>query len=927
MAASFDSDLQVIRGAKLSSKFSDYLVLDLIGQGAFAKVTKCVKSATNETVAVRITKIQTEKEHGILQKLRSFDSDVGNFVRWDTSFLYKDHLCQEFELLDMNLKEFVDTRKTLSLHLKDIRPIVHQVATALKVLKGLGITHTDVRPENIMLVDHVRQPLKVKLIDFGSACDATKAEQVPSMQHTWYMAPEAMLGLLCDEPIDMWSLGCIAVELFLGSPLYPGSCEYDMICKITQTQGEMPGHLLNAGLKTRKFYLNTCPNKWTLMTPHEYGGMSVIDGRFSSLDDLKKVQPKQVSHASKAHAMRDKADLENFVELVKQMLQLDPIQRITPSQVLQHLFVKTSHQMDFCPPQSLRSTHQPSSKNRYSPGAKSPQKPLKLDENTSSITLIRPERKRKRVYARNRCRECASPVRKKRRTCEGRPSVKRRYWEIPEGTRGFGDFTSPERKKRRIWEDKPMPKRRYSKARKRNPKTSSSGKNMRRICGDAQLLVNKPIGSISNGSPITPKIPSREKMVGKVTPQVKRPSGQISGGSTTVSNISSPEKMIWEATPLAKSTSGQKSWGSTTIPKIPSPEKMIWEATPLAKRHSGQKSWGSTTIPKIPSPEKMIWEATPLAKRHSGQKSWGSTTIPKIPSPEKMIWEATPLAKSTSGQMSWGSTTIPKIPSPEKMIWEATPLAKRPSVELPSGSKHSPQISPPEIMGLKSIVITQEKDTTMLPSTSKDAASTVTQQKSLNQGVDKNGKTLIWIIGSGYVQRGEVAAYENFGENFGLDVKVQWFGTGGMLWKGVLPRFQAELSNSQRPPDILVIHAGGNNLGTMPAMNLASVMNNELMKLHSQFPSMAIAYSCITERQVWRNGPPGKVNYDRRCVNQLMQKNVGNLGGEVIQHPLLRFFDNNIYLPDGVNFSKKGNGIFVSSIRSVVMKILQKSHT
>ncbi|KAI9526429.1 hypothetical protein NQZ68_039640 [Dissostichus eleginoides] len=352
MAASFDSDLQVIRGAKLSSKFSDYLVLDLIGQGAFAKVTKCVKSATNETVAVRITKIQTEKEHGILQKLRSFDSDVGNFVRWDTSFLYKDHLCQEFELLDMNLKEFVDTRKTLSLHLKDIRPIVHQVATALKVLKGLGITHTDVRPENIMLVDHVRQPLKVKLIDFGSACDATKAEQVPSMQHTWYMAPEAMLGLLCDEPIDMWSLGCIAVELFLGSPLYPGSCEYDMICKITQTQGEMPGHLLNAGLKTRKFYLNTCPNKWTLMTPHEYGGMSVIDGMFSSLDDLKKVQPKQDSHASKAHAMRDKADLENFVELVKQMLQLDPIQRITPSQVLQHLFVKTSHQMDFCPPQN-----------------------------------------------------------------------------------------------------------------------------------------------------------------------------------------------------------------------------------------------------------------------------------------------------------------------------------------------------------------------------------------------------------------------------------------------------------------------------------------------------------------------------------------------------------------------------------------------
>lgn len=42
-------------------------------------------------------------------------------------------------------------------------------------------------------------------------------------------APEIILGLPFDEAIDMWSLGCVAAELFLGWPLYPGPSEYDQV--------------------------------------------------------------------------------------------------------------------------------------------------------------------------------------------------------------------------------------------------------------------------------------------------------------------------------------------------------------------------------------------------------------------------------------------------------------------------------------------------------------------------------------------------------------------------------------------------------------------------------------------------------------------------------------------------------------------------
>jgi dual specificity protein kinase YAK1 len=37
--------------------------------------------------------------------------------------------------------------------------------------------------------------------------------------------------------IDMWSLGCIAVELFLGLPLFPGTSEYNQLTRIVEMLG------------------------------------------------------------------------------------------------------------------------------------------------------------------------------------------------------------------------------------------------------------------------------------------------------------------------------------------------------------------------------------------------------------------------------------------------------------------------------------------------------------------------------------------------------------------------------------------------------------------------------------------------------------------------------------------------------------------
>lgn len=110
-----------------------------------------------------------------------------------------------------------------------------------------------------MLVDPVRQPYRVKVIDFGSASHVSKAVCNTYLQSRYYRAPEIILGLPFCEAIDMWSLGCVVAELFLGWPLYPGSSEYDQIRYISQTQGKFKTYKLYSKNITRKMrFKKTC---------------------------------------------------------------------------------------------------------------------------------------------------------------------------------------------------------------------------------------------------------------------------------------------------------------------------------------------------------------------------------------------------------------------------------------------------------------------------------------------------------------------------------------------------------------------------------------------------------------------------------------------------------------------------------------------
>lgn len=65
------------------------------------------------------------------------------------------------------------------------------------------------------------------------------------IQSRFYRSPEVLLGIPYDLAIDMWSLGCILVEMHTGEPLFSGANEHDQMNKIVEVLGMPPKHLLD----------------------------------------------------------------------------------------------------------------------------------------------------------------------------------------------------------------------------------------------------------------------------------------------------------------------------------------------------------------------------------------------------------------------------------------------------------------------------------------------------------------------------------------------------------------------------------------------------------------------------------------------------------------------------------------------------------
>ncbi|KAF7651173.1 hypothetical protein LDENG_00114890 [Lucifuga dentata] len=234
-------------------------------------------------------------ELNMIKALSVFNPDKNNFVRFIESFEDMHRLCLIYEMLDESLYDLMSERRWMPLSLPEIRAVTQQLLVALKALRSLRVAHADIKPDNIMLVNHEKELFRVKLIDFGNAVSVSKDLQGYILQALCYRAVEVSLGLPVTEAIDMWSLGCMMAMIYTGNHLYPVTSETELIRKIVRMQGQPDDHLLNIGFYTCNFFEQVNSTTWRLKT-NEWDEILNHQMYFSCLDDLTKCCQDRKNH-------------------------------------------------------------------------------------------------------------------------------------------------------------------------------------------------------------------------------------------------------------------------------------------------------------------------------------------------------------------------------------------------------------------------------------------------------------------------------------------------------------------------------------------------------------------------------------------------------------------------------------------------------
>ncbi|KAF2748008.1 kinase-like protein [Sporormia fimetaria CBS 119925] len=361
-----------ILGSEESGHKNRYLILDVLGQGTFGQVVKCQNLRTQEVVAVKVIKNRTAyfnqsmMEVSVLDLLnKSMDrNDDHHLLRLKDTFIHRQHLCLVFELLSVNLYELIKQNQFRGLSSTLVRVFAQQLLTGLALLGKAKLIHCDLKPENILL-KNLESPI-IKIIDFGSACDERQTVYT-YIQSRFYRSPEVLLGLPYSAAIDMWSLGCIVVELFLGLPLFPGSSEYNQVARITEMLGLPPMWMLEMGKQSGEFFQKeqdeygrkTYRLKSMEQYSQEHNTKEQPSKKYftaNTLPEIIKNYPMPRKNMKPAEIEREMANRAAFIDFAQGLLNLNPLQRWTPSQAKMHPFItQAKFTGPFVPPMAVRS--------------------------------------------------------------------------------------------------------------------------------------------------------------------------------------------------------------------------------------------------------------------------------------------------------------------------------------------------------------------------------------------------------------------------------------------------------------------------------------------------------------------------------------------------------------------------------------------
>jgi dual-specificity kinase len=371
-----------------------YKLIDKLGKGTFGLVLLAWDRVENCYVAVKIVRaikkytesamteidILTKIQRAGLEELEesleqiSFSGDnAGNQLDNDTKklkkhipkhccitleswFQYKEHICMVFQKYGLSLYDYLKQNNFKGMDYAMTKDIAYNLFASLYYLhERLQLIHTDLKPENILFVDDgkniganltgnmspevraVRRlsSSEIKIIDLGSATfEHEYHSTIISTRH--YRAPEVILQVGWSFPSDVWSVGCILLELYTGRTCFQTHQNSEHLAMMEALLGSFPSLWIDNSSKIPS--LNPSSTSYRNQKVADYFEPRERDAKGWILKWYQDAPPESRKRVRAVRKLTDIVALEHgeFSDLISRTLTFDPSRRITASEALDH---------------------------------------------------------------------------------------------------------------------------------------------------------------------------------------------------------------------------------------------------------------------------------------------------------------------------------------------------------------------------------------------------------------------------------------------------------------------------------------------------------------------------------------------------------------------------------------------------------------